>query len=123
MENIKSYIIEKLKLNKNTKPDKTTKKISYTNFLKALKNCGEIELGLIFGEGTLPTDHKDREILSIWVVNDHTSWVVNDHTLGGDTIYYSYYSKEAGYDCEGILNYDWFTEDEKQWIYNYIMEF
>lgn len=114
MENIKSYIIEKLKLNKNTKPDKTTKKISYINFLKALKNCGEIELGLIFGEGTLPTDHKDREILSIWVVKDHSM---------GDVIYYSYYSKEAGYDCEGILNYDWFTEDEKQWIYDYIMEF
>lgn len=114
MENIKSYIIEKLKLNKNTKPDKTPKKISYTKFLKALKNCGETDLGLIFGEGTLPTDHKDREILSIWVVKDHSM---------GDVIYYSYYSKEAGYDCEGILNYDWFTEDEKQWIYDYIMEF
>ena len=103
MKNINNYISEKLIINKDTKIDKN---VSYEDFLKALEKTGEIDLKLIFKRYEMPLDNKDREILSIWVV---------DHTLN-----YSYYNKGVGYDCEAILIFNWLDEEEKRRIYQYL---
>lgn len=110
MRQIDTYISEKLILNKNSKPEKVKrKKVSFNMLYKALKNTGEVDLSLIFGESTLPEDNEGREIKSLWVDDKE--------------IYYSYYSKIAGYDCEKVFYINLLSDDELLHIYDYLLEF
>ena len=105
MNNLSQYILEKLKINKDT----LLKDIvpSEDDFFDILKKSGEVELKDVFGDDPLPYDEKKRDILSIY--------------YDGDTPMYSYYNKSMKIDCESELYLDIFEDKEIIRIYNYML--
>lgn len=106
MNTLSEYIVEKLRINKDTSLKDTVP--PEEEFFELLSKSGEVDMKEVFGKDPLPYDEKYRDVLSIYCDSDGTA-------------YYSYYSKEAGYDCESELSLDIFEDKEIIRIYNYML--
>ena len=113
MKQLNIYIIEKLKINKDSKIKSTKhKKVSENMFIKALKNFGEIDLTQIYNDEDLPTIEDF----------DETRAVKSLFLLDNNTIYYAYFNKSKGYDCESLFPWGRMDEDVINYIYDYMLE-
>lgn len=113
MKSLNNYILEKLKINKNSKVTKEKhKKVTENMFIRALKNYGEVNLLDIYAEEGLPVIHdngEDRAIKALFL-------------LDKDTINYAYYNSQKKMDYEAILYFDELSEDDINIIYDYMLE-
>ena len=105
MNNITTYIIEKLHLNKNCKPQ-----VSEEDFIQALDRTGQILLEDIFDDNSevpWPWTSKGHSMDSIYVVKGklYTTW------------HDSYSHIE---DIEEEISFDDFTQEQIELIYDYI---
>ncbi len=113
MKQLNTYIIEKLKINKDSKINKSKhKNVTENMFRRALNNFGEVDLTQLYDEEDLPTIED----------YDETRAVKSLYPLDKGTIYYAYFNKVKGYDCESVFPWGRMNEDDINYIYDYILE-
>ena len=113
MKQLNIYIIEKLKINKDSKIKKTKhKNVTENMFRRALNNFGEVDLTQLYDEEDLPTIED----------YDETRAVKSLYPLDKGTIYYAYFNKVKGYDCESLFPWGRMNEDDINYIYDYMLE-
>lgn len=117
MKELKSYILEKLVINKDSKVIKTRKRpkwISYNSFRSAIKKYGEVNLADIYRD---PEDYP--KVLRY--TNGKTLAVsIKSLYIVQNDVYYSYYNVDKKSDYEGALEYEELSNKDKELIYDYI---
>ena len=112
MKQLNICIIEKLRIDKDSKLNKSKhRNISENMFRRALYNFGEVDLTKLYDEKDLPTIEDYNE----------TRAVKSLYPFDRQTIYYAYFNKVKGYDCESSFPWGKMNEDDINYIYNYML--